>query len=163
MARFKGDVPSFILGPHIFFMFFAMLWSIRAVLEAIVGGPKRRMLSVATLVMLLLGGTILTLVVMLLIGMQDLSDTWSSTSHLLMLGIVISAILAEAGLCFLGSGTPRQIQRWGHVISLGRIYFQIAPWIIFFPGVMLAITVLAINLMGDGLRDTLDPRIARRM
>jgi peptide/nickel transport system permease protein len=49
------------------------------------------------------------------------------------------------------------------VISLGRTYFQIAPWIIFFPGVMLAITVLAINLMGDGLRDTLDPRIARRM
>ena len=74
-----------------------------------------------------------------------------------------SAILTEAGLSFLGAGTPPEIPSWGNVISLGRTYFQIAPWIIFFPGVMLAITVLAINLMGDGLRDTLDPRIARRM
>jgi peptide/nickel transport system permease protein len=48
-------------------------------------------------------------------------------------------------------------------MSLGRTFFQIAPWIIFFPGVLLAITVLAINLVGDGLRDSLDPRIARRM
>lgn len=74
-----------------------------------------------------------------------------------------SAILTEAGLSFLGAGTPPEIPSWGNVISLGRTYFQIAPWIIFFPGVLLAITVLAINLMGDGLRDTLDPRIARRM
>ncbi len=74
-----------------------------------------------------------------------------------------SAILTEAGLSFLGAGTPPEIPSWGNVISLGRTYFQIAPWIIFFPGVMLAITVLAINLVGDGLRDTLDPRIARRM
>lgn len=77
--------------------------------------------------------------------------------------VCASAILIEAGLSFLGAGTPPEIPSWGNVISLGRAYFQISPWIIFFPGLMLAITVLAINLVGDGLRDTLDPRIARRM
>ncbi len=77
--------------------------------------------------------------------------------------VCASAILTEAGLSFLGAGTPPEIPSWGNIISLGRTFFQIAPWIIFFPGVLLAITVLAINLVGDGLRDTLDPRIARRM
>jgi peptide/nickel transport system permease protein len=77
--------------------------------------------------------------------------------------VCASAILTEAGLSFLGAGTPPEIPSWGNVISLGRTFFQIAPWIIFFPGVLLAITVLAVNLVGDGLRDTLDPRIARRM
>lgn len=77
--------------------------------------------------------------------------------------VCASAILIEAGLSFLGAGTPPEIPSWGNVISLGRTYFQISPWIIFFPGLMLAIAVLAINLVGDGLRDTLDPRIARRM
>jgi peptide/nickel transport system permease protein len=74
-----------------------------------------------------------------------------------------SAILTEAGLSFLGAGTPPEIPSWGNIISLGRTFFQIAPWIILFPGVLLAIAVLAVNLVGDGLRDTLDPRIARRM
>ena len=77
--------------------------------------------------------------------------------------VCASAILTEAGLSFLGAGTPPEIPSWGNVISLGRSFFQISPWIIFFPGLMLAIAVLAINLVGDGLRDTLDPRIARRM
>ena len=74
-----------------------------------------------------------------------------------------SAILLEAGLSFLGAGTPPEIPSWGNILSTGRSFFQISPWIIFFPGLMLAITVLAINLVGDGLRDSLDPRIARRM
>lgn len=77
--------------------------------------------------------------------------------------VCAAAILTEAGLSFLGAGTPPEIPSWGNVISMGRTYFQISPWIIFFPGVMLAIVVLAINLVGDGLRDSLDPRIARRM
>ena len=77
--------------------------------------------------------------------------------------VCASAILTEAGLSFLGAGTPPEIPSWGNVMSLGRTYFQIAPWIIFFPGVLLAIMVLAVNLVGEGLRDTLDPRIARRM
>ncbi|MBM3524162.1 MAG: ABC transporter permease [Alphaproteobacteria bacterium] len=77
--------------------------------------------------------------------------------------VCASAILTEAGLSFLGAGTPPEIPSWGNVISLGRTFFQIAPWIIFFPGVFLAVTVLAINLVGDGLRDSLDPRTARQM
>ena len=77
--------------------------------------------------------------------------------------VCASAILTEAGLSFLGAGTPPEIPSWGNVISLGRTFFQIAPWIIFFPGILLAITVLAIILVGDGLRDSLDPRISRRM
>jgi peptide/nickel transport system permease protein len=77
--------------------------------------------------------------------------------------VCAAAILTEAGLSFLGAGTPPEIPSWGNVISMGRTFFQISPWIIFFPGVMLAIAVLAINLVGDGLRDSLDPRIARRM
>ena len=77
--------------------------------------------------------------------------------------VCASAILIEAGLSFLGAGTPPEVPSWGNVISLGRAYFQISPWIIFCPGLMLAIAVLAINLVGDGLRDSLDPRIARRM
>jgi len=77
--------------------------------------------------------------------------------------VCAAAILTEAGLSFLGAGTPPEIPSWGNIISTGRTFFQISPWIIFFPGVMLAIAVLAINLVGDGLRDSLDPRIARRM
>jgi peptide/nickel transport system permease protein len=74
-----------------------------------------------------------------------------------------SAILIESALSFLGAGTPPEIPSWGTMIAEGRSFFQIAPWIIFFPGVALGLTVLSVNLLGDGLRDTLDPRIARRM
>ena len=77
--------------------------------------------------------------------------------------VCASAILTEAGLSFLGAGMPPEIPSWGSVISSGRAYFQISPWIIFFPGLMLALAVLAVNLVGDGLRDSLDPRIARRL
>ena len=74
-----------------------------------------------------------------------------------------SAILIEAGLSFLGAGTPPEIPTWGNMIASSRVYLQIAPWALFTPSVLLAITVLAVNLLGDGLRDRLDPRIARRM
>ena len=74
-----------------------------------------------------------------------------------------AAVLTEAALSFLGAGTPPEIPSWGNVIATGRVYFQLSPWIIFFPGLMLAIAILAINLVGDGLRDLLDPRIARRL
>jgi peptide/nickel transport system permease protein len=77
--------------------------------------------------------------------------------------IVASAILTEAGLSFLGAGVPPEIPTWGNMIAGGRLYFQVAPWPIFFPGICLAIVVLAVNLLGDGLRDRLDPRIRRRM
>lgn len=77
--------------------------------------------------------------------------------------VCASAVVIEAILSFLGAGTPPEIPSWGNIMAEGRSFFQVAPWIIFFPGVLLAITVLAVNMLGDGLRDSLDPRIARRM
>ena len=77
--------------------------------------------------------------------------------------ICASAVIVEAILSFLGAGTPPEIPSWGNIMAEGRTYFQITPWIILFPGLFLAITVLAVNVLGDGLRDSLDPRIARRM
>jgi peptide/nickel transport system permease protein len=74
-----------------------------------------------------------------------------------------AAVLTEAGLSFLGAGTPPNIPSWGNIMAEGRGFFQIAVWIILFPGLFLAITVLAVNLLGDGLRDALDPRLRRRM
>jgi peptide/nickel transport system permease protein len=74
-----------------------------------------------------------------------------------------SAILTEAALSFLGVGVPPEIPSWGNIIADGRTFFQIAPWVILIPGLFLAITVLAVNMLGDGLRDRLDPRLARRM
>ena len=72
------------------------------------------------------------------------------------------AIIAEANLSFLGAGTPPFIPSWGNIMAEGKSYMQTAFWVTFFPGVALALTVLAINLVGDGLRDALDPKLARR-
>jgi peptide/nickel transport system permease protein len=72
--------------------------------------------------------------------------------------ICASAILVEAYLSFLGAGTPPVIPSWGNIMAEGRSYVQLAFWIILFPGMFLAATVLAINLVGDGLRDVLDVR-----
>jgi peptide/nickel transport system permease protein len=77
--------------------------------------------------------------------------------------VCASAMLIEAGLSFLGAGVPPEIPSWGNIIAQGRTFFQIAPWSILIPGAFLAITVLAVNMLGDGLRDRLDPRLARRM
>lgn len=77
--------------------------------------------------------------------------------------ITASAILIEAALSFLGAGVPPEIPTWGNMIASSRLYLARAPWSIFFPGTALALVVLAVNLMGDGLRDRLDPRLARRM
>ena len=74
-----------------------------------------------------------------------------------------SAMLTAAILGFLGAGIPPEIPSWGNIMSEGRTFFQLTPWIIFFPGAALAVTVLAVNIVGDGLRDSLDPRIARTM
>jgi peptide/nickel transport system permease protein len=77
--------------------------------------------------------------------------------------VCASAMLIEAGLSFLGAGVPPEIPSWGNIIAQGRTFFQIAPWSILIPGAFLALTVLAVNMLGDGLRDRLDPRLARRM
>jgi len=77
--------------------------------------------------------------------------------------ITASAILTEAALSFLGAGVPPEIPTWGNMIASSRLLLARAPWTIFFPGACLALVVLAVNLLGDGLRDRLDPRLARRM
>jgi peptide/nickel transport system permease protein len=77
--------------------------------------------------------------------------------------ICAAAMLVESILSFLGAGTPPEVPSWGNIMAEGRSYFLLAPWIIFTPGMVLAATVLAINLMGDGLRDMLDPRFAKRL
>ena len=77
--------------------------------------------------------------------------------------IFASAVLVEAALSFIGAGTPPSIASWGNIIAEGRAVFQIAPHMVLFPGVALALTVLAVNLIGDGLRDAFDPRFVGRM
>jgi peptide/nickel transport system permease protein len=76
--------------------------------------------------------------------------------------VCADAILVEAGLSFLGVGVPPEIPSWGNMISSSRLYLGIAPMTVFAPGICLAITVLAVNLLGDGLRDMFDPRSKRR-
>ncbi|MBL8699106.1 MAG: ABC transporter permease [Alphaproteobacteria bacterium] len=77
--------------------------------------------------------------------------------------ICASAMITEAILSFIGAGTPPNIPSWGNIIADGRSVFQVKPYIIVFPGIFLSLTVLAVNLVGDGLRDALDPRLARRI
>lgn len=74
-----------------------------------------------------------------------------------------SAILLEAILSFLGVGVPPEIPTWGNIMAQGRDLFQIFPHNIFYPGIFLTLTVLAINMLGDGLRDTIDPRMAKEI
>jgi peptide/nickel transport system permease protein len=74
-----------------------------------------------------------------------------------------AAMLVEAILSFLGAGTPPNIPSWGNIMAEGRSLFQVAYYIVLFPGAFLSITVLSINLLGDGMRDALDPRLASRM
>jgi peptide/nickel transport system permease protein len=77
--------------------------------------------------------------------------------------IVAFAILVEAILSFLGVGLPPDIPTWGNIMAEGRVQFVAYPHNVFFPGVFLALTVLAVNMLGDGLRDTLDPKMAKRV
>lgn len=74
-----------------------------------------------------------------------------------------AAILAEAILSFLGIGIPPEIPSWGNIMAEGRTLFRVFPHNILFPGIFLALTVLAINIMGDGLRDTLDPKMSKKV
>lgn len=77
--------------------------------------------------------------------------------------LAAAAVLAEAALSFLGVGVPAQTPSWGGMMAEGRNFVAVAFHIILYPGILLAITVLAINLLGDGLRDALDPRLARQL
>jgi peptide/nickel transport system permease protein len=69
------------------------------------------------------------------------------------------AILTTAGLSFIGLGAQPPTPEWGSMLATGRTYVRDAPWIAAFPGVSIVIVVLALNLLGDGLREALDPRM----
>ena len=77
--------------------------------------------------------------------------------------ICAAAMITEAILSFIGAGAPANVPSWGNIISEGRAVWQIRPWLVFFPAVFLSLTVLAVNLLGDGMRDALDPRMAKRV
>jgi peptide/nickel transport system permease protein len=73
--------------------------------------------------------------------------------------VFAAAVLTEAALSFLGVGVPPYVPSWGNILSEGRLYMQQAPWLVLFPGGAIMLTVLGLNLFGDGLRDLLDPKI----
>jgi peptide/nickel transport system permease protein len=77
--------------------------------------------------------------------------------------ICASAMITEAILSFIGAGTPPNIPSWGNIMAEARSLIQVAGTILLFPGIFLSLAVLSVNLLGDGLRDALDPRLARRM
>ena len=77
--------------------------------------------------------------------------------------VCASAMITEAILSFIGAGTPPNIPSWGNIMAEARSLFQIAGYLLLFPGIFLSLTVLAVNMLGDGMRDALDPRLARRM
>ena len=77
--------------------------------------------------------------------------------------ICASAMITEAILSFIGAGTPPIIPSWGNIMAEGRALWQVKPYIVFFPAIFLSLTVLAVNLLGDGLRDAIDPRLAKTL
>lgn len=77
--------------------------------------------------------------------------------------ICASAMITESILSFIGAGTPPIIPSWGNIMADGRALWQVKPFIVFFPAIFLSVTVLAVNLLGDGLRDAVDPRMAKRL
>ena len=77
--------------------------------------------------------------------------------------VFASAMLTEAGMSFLGVGLPPEIPSWGNIMAEGRTFFQLKPGLILYPGLLLALTVLSVNILGDALRDALDPRLAKRL
>ena len=74
--------------------------------------------------------------------------------------VFAAAVLTEAALSFLGVGVPPFVPSWGNILSDGRLYLQQAPWLVLYPGAAIMMTILGLNLFGDGLRDLLDPKLA---
>ena len=103
------------------------------------------------------------------IGLGDRPTMWKYILRISLSALIVQAtfvvafaILAEASLSFLGAGVPQDIPTWGSMVSAGQARLQQAWWAAVFPGVLLFVTVLAINLIGDALRDALDPRFRKR-
>jgi peptide/nickel transport system permease protein len=100
------------------------------------------------------------------LGARDTRILWRHVLPNAMPPVIVQAtfifaqsVLAEAALSFLGVGLPPYIPSWGTIITTGRMFMQTAPWITIFPGVAILVTVLGLNLLGDGLRDLSDPRL----
>jgi peptide/nickel transport system permease protein len=89
----------------------------------------------------------------------------STVAPLIVQGTYIfaSAIITEAILSFLGAGLPPETSSWGNIMADGRMYFQLRPGLILYPGILLSLTVLSVNVLGDAMRDALDPRMARKL
>jgi len=73
--------------------------------------------------------------------------------------VFAAAVLTEAALSFLGVGVPPYVPSWGNILAEGRLYLQQAPWLVLYPGAAIMMTIFGLNLLGDGLRDLLDPRL----
>ena len=89
-------------------------------------------------------------------------NTLASVTVVATFGMAI-VIISEASLSFLGLGVPAHIPTWGSMLSEGRSYMNRAPWLTIFPGIAIFVTVFGINLLGDGLRDVLDPKLRRQI
>lgn len=77
--------------------------------------------------------------------------------------IFASAILTEAILSFLGAGVPPETPSWGNIMAEGRTFFRLIPGLVLYPGILVSLTVLSVNILGDAMRDALDPRMSRRL
>src|SRR5438552_13514771 len=77
--------------------------------------------------------------------------------------VCAGAMIIDASVSFLGAGTPPTMPSWGNIMAEGRALWQVKPYIVFYPAAFLSVTVLAVNLLGDGLRDALDPRMAKSL
>lgn len=89
-------------------------------------------------------------------------NTFASVTVVATFAMAI-VIISEASLSFLGLGVPAHIPTWGSMLNEGRSYMNRAPWLTIFPGMAIFVTVFGINLLGDGLRDILDPKLRRQM
>lgn len=93
-----------------------------------------------------------------ILSQHILPNTWAPVIVIASFSVA-STILAESSLSFLGLGVPPEVPTWGGMLAEGREYLELAPWLATFPGIAIALTVLSINVMGDWLRDYLDPRM----
>ena len=95
---------------------------------------------------------------------DDIQHRLDTIAPLIVQGTYIyaSAILTEAALSFLGVGIGTETPTWGNIMAEGRLYFAMNPWLVYWPAIVLSLCILSINLLGDALRDRLDPKMKGR-